>query len=99
MEDLIIVVGNDDDASEVTLVPLNPNKYQWPPREKGALRVVAQLQKHLLDHWRDPGNRPLFTTSPPNISVMTVQMVPTPSFSQFQKLPTELQDMVWSPAL
>ncbi|PMD32938.1 hypothetical protein L207DRAFT_590012 [Hyaloscypha variabilis F] len=99
MEDLIIVFGNDDDASKVTLVPLNPNKYQWTPREKGALRVVAQLRKDLLDHWRDPGNGPLFTTSPPNISVMTVQMVPTPSFPQFQKLPIELQDMVWTHAL
>ncbi|KAE9365491.1 hypothetical protein N431DRAFT_101645 [Stipitochalara longipes BDJ] len=99
MKDLIIVVGNDDDASEATLVPLNSNKNQWTPREKGALGVAAQLRKDLLDHWGDLGNGPLFTASLPDISVMTVQRVPNVSFPQFQKLPSELQDMVWVYAL
>jgi len=96
MKDAIIVIGNDDDASEVTLVPLSLNESQWTPREKGARGVVAQLLKDLVEHWGDLGNGHLFTASPPNILAMTVQRVPTISFPQFQKLPVELQNMVWA---
>ena len=57
MKDAIIVIGNDDDASEVTLVPLSLNESQWTPREKGARGVVAQLLKDLVEHWGDLGTR------------------------------------------
>lgn len=99
LRELIVVVGNDDDASEVIFVPLDTDQAQWTPRVKGAMQMADRLRKDLVRYLATSKDESLSAVSPPAVSVMTIKKAPVASFPQFQKLPAELQDMVWRHAL
>jgi hypothetical protein len=99
VRNLIIVVGNDDNATEFNLVPLETAPESRSPREKGALEDAEKLRKDLATYWLYEGEKSLASISPPTISVMTLQRRPLKSFDYFPRLPPELQDMIWEFAL
>ncbi|KAE8440628.1 hypothetical protein EG329_007012 [Mollisiaceae sp. DMI_Dod_QoI] len=98
VRDIILVVGNDDDACEVILIPLTPYMDMHTPCEKGATLEAEQLRAGLLDHWREKmenGDTRYIHCPPPSISVMAVKRKPLQPFTKFPQLPTEVQEMVW----
>jgi hypothetical protein len=98
---LLIIVGNDGDLSEVSFVPLPEKRYQTP-REKQAILEAQGVKDNLKEYWakRRQENIPEFETlALPEIKVMTVKRPDTRVFTQFQRLPNELQDRVWKYAL
>lgn len=96
-----VIVGNDDDESEVTLIPMRTSNTMYSdltPREKGALEEIQFLKDSLAEHWlkeQELNVESYINTSPPTIKAVTVKRKPIPKFHQFQLLPAELQDMIW----
>lgn len=90
------MVGNDDDRSEVTLIPLEEYLAFRSPREKGAIREAESLKLALDWIWDTVarnGNDFCQISPAPTITVMTVNRSPR-SFTPFLRLPQELQDLV-----
>ncbi|TVY82119.1 hypothetical protein LSUE1_G004144 [Lachnellula suecica] len=102
LRNLAIVVGNDDDASEFNLAPLEQDCTKMSPRERGAMNEAESLRVNLAKHWErlceEDGS--IFKNIPlPNIQVVTVERVALKSFAVFPKLPVEIQQMIWQFAL
>jgi len=98
---IMIVVGNDDDASEFSLTQLK-TRDNMTPREKGALIEARRLKKALDEHWqKQSSDGPSFPPdiSPPTIKVVTIKRNRLRNFKLLPKLPLELQDLVWQFAL
>jgi len=91
LQDIIIVVGNDDDLSEIILVPLHSDHAQRSDREVIAVTATEIFKQDLADYWTSKG----LPSLPPKLTVMTVQRTPLKNFTLFPLLPMELQLAVW----
>ena len=91
LQDIIIVVGNDDDLSEIILVPLHSDHAQRSDREVIAVTATEIFKQDLADYWTSKG----LPSLPPKLTVMTVQRTPLKTFTLFPLLPMELQLAVW----
>lgn len=99
VREILIVVGNDDDGSEVKLVPLSTDVECMTPREKGAFNEASRIGEELRLHWKrkHEDSDPKYTEqNMPTLRVVTVERKPVTTFPLFQQLPIELQDMVWA---
>jgi hypothetical protein len=101
LESLILVVGNDDDMSEITLVPVEDVPERESNRFKQAHLAAEQLQKAVIELWNElDSNGDLNKNDlPPSIRVMTPRRAPLQSFSRFRELPNEIQDCIWKYAI
>lgn len=98
---LLIVVGNDGDLSEVSFAPLPKRRFRTP-RENQAVLEAQDVEHNLENYWaeRRRENNPDFENlALPEIKVVTVKRPDTNVFTQFRRLPNELQDRVWKFAL
>lgn len=85
LKEVILVVGNEDDLSDITLVPAKPfsqspsDAFYQAERNAQALRAALTLK----------------SPAPPTVKIMTPKRLPLQSFSFFPKLPQEIQNMIW----
>lgn len=91
--EIILVVGNDDDAAEVTLVALETIPHQETGRFKQALLAAERLRTAVRALWNqgdhDAGSQA------PQIKLMTDQRKPLQTFAPFPRLPLEIQAEIW----
>jgi hypothetical protein len=85
LSEVILVVGNDDDLSDVTFVPVEISPDHEGERFKHARLATDCLRETLST----------LSSSPPIIKLMTVQREPLKSFVRFPKLPLELQHHIF----
>jgi hypothetical protein len=91
LREIIFVVGNDDDKSEITFEPLHPDPSQRSPRESNAFEKAEQFKAGLGWSWElEKATCPL-----PIVKVMTVQRKPLQQFTLFPRLPIEIQLSIW----
>lgn len=86
LKELIIVVGNNDDLTDITLVPAEPLFqstsdifYQALLKAKALIAALAVLNMG----------------TPPTVKVMTPLRLPLKLFPHFPKLPVEIQHLIW----
>ena len=89
LNEVILVVGNDDNLSDVTFVPVEFSPHHEGERFKQARLATTCLRETLS----------ILSSSPPTIKLMTVQRVPLKSFVRFPELPLELQRHILGYAL
>ena len=85
LSEVILVVGNDDNLSDVTFVPVEISPDHEGERFKHARLATDCLRERLST----------LSSSPPLIKLMTVQREPLKSFARFPKLPLELQHRIF----
>lgn len=91
MREIFFVVGNDNDLSEVTLVPLEETCLHSSAREGIATAAIEQFAKELSEHWtKQEVVHPM-----PIMKAVTVERKPLKSFTLFPRLPMELQLAIW----
>jgi hypothetical protein len=98
LKSLILVVGNDDDMSEITLVPVEDVLERETNRFKQARLAAEQLRKAVMELLNELASNGHLNREPlpPSIKVMTSQRAPLQSFSIFGELPKEIQDCIWN---
>jgi hypothetical protein len=97
VREVMIVVGNDDDLSEVTLVPFDKHVGERSAREQKAFLEVCSLRRSVERYWTghiQPTNPEYPTVPAPAITLMTVKRAPLNSFPRFLDLPVEIQYMI-----
>jgi hypothetical protein len=94
---VMIVVGNDDDLSEVILIPFDKPLGERSAREQKAFMEVCSLRRSVKRHWAEhvQSTYPEFrTVLAPAVTLMTVKRAPLKSFPRFPDLPVEIQYMI-----
>jgi hypothetical protein len=91
VREIIFVVGNDDDLSEITLVPLDTDPLRLSARETRAVEAAEEFSSSLGRYWEQQKVSCPF----PIFKVMTVQRKPLKEFTLFPRLPTEIQLSIW----
>jgi hypothetical protein len=83
LESEILVIGNDDDMSEITIVPVEDVMEQETNGFKQARLAVGLLRKAVMELWNelDSHGHLIKDHLPPSIKVMTPQRAPLQSFS------------------
>jgi hypothetical protein len=86
LKEVILVVGNDDDLSDITLIPTKPLS-----QSRSDIFHQAELKAKALT----AALAALKMGTPPAVKVMSPQRLPLQSFSFFPKLPQEIQNLIW----
>jgi hypothetical protein len=86
LKELIIIVGNDDDLSEITLIPATPIS-----KSASDIFHQAELKAEALRY-----ALALNSPTPPTVRVMTPKRLPLIPFPFFPKFPQEIQNIIWS---
>jgi hypothetical protein len=98
VREVMVVVGNDDDLSEVTLIPFDKHLGERSAREQKAFLEVCSLRRSVDRYWTghvQPTNPEFRRVPGPTITLMTVKRAPLKYFSRFSDLPVEIQHMIW----
>jgi hypothetical protein len=98
VREVMVVVGNDDDLSEVTLVPFDKPLGERSAREQKAFLEVCYLRRSVERYWAEQvqATIPEFRIIPaPAVTLMTVKRAPLKYFTRFPDLPVEIQHMIW----
>jgi hypothetical protein len=92
LREIIFVVGNDDDMSEITFAPLDPDVSRRSARETKAVEEAESFSAGLGRYWE----RLKVACPLPTVKVTVAQRKPLQNFSLFPRLPMEIQLMIWS---
>ncbi|PMD33318.1 hypothetical protein L207DRAFT_169695 [Hyaloscypha variabilis F] len=92
VREIIYVVGNDDDLSEITLVPLPEDPAQLSARELQVVKETGDFGAGVGRWWeRKEVAWPL-----PTFKVIKVERKPLKEFTLFPRLPMEIQLLIWN---
>lgn len=86
-----VIIENDDDLSEVTLVPFEQGLSEVSARERKAIAATFDFRERLTKWWVEKD----VATALPSMTIMTIQRAALKNFSLFLKLPLELQYLIW----
>ena len=94
---IFIVIGHDDGASEANFVMQKhgPELGNFSHGTGSAGQELAEFIPSVMDHWRKTVDGYLTGIPVPQISFRTVERAPVEVFPHFQKLPAEIQDLIW----
>jgi hypothetical protein len=96
---LLIVVGNGDNLSEVVLVPYKIPRQEYMSRNNiMAVINTRQLRTDLAKHWEEKieeNDERFLGSSPPKVLIVTRLRRPLKPFHLLAKLPAEIQGIVW----
>ncbi|KAE9379972.1 hypothetical protein N431DRAFT_432287 [Stipitochalara longipes BDJ] len=91
VREIIYVVGNDDDLSEITLVPLPDEPSQLSARELEVVQAADEFGSGVGRYWKQKD----VTWPLPTFKVMKVERKPLKEFTLFPHLPMEIQLLIW----
>ena len=97
LREMIAVVGNVEDMSEVTFVPTPVDLRCISPAEKSAVAQVAKVQRYISAFWNKPqaNGRPSTGLPEPFIQVEKVQHIASAPLPRFLRLPPSIHRFTW----
>lgn len=95
LREIVFVVGNDDDLSEITLIPLADDAALYSAKEKLAVEAAEKFSLSIRAFCDSADTHQPFSMIP-TFRVMTVKRKPLKDFALFSKLPLEIQYLIWN---